>query len=98
MWQTQSGLFSMWFQRSSSGPPGLASLASPEVMVNNCSRVTRRSRGSALGGRWVARSSPTVWSRLFNLWSARAMPTSADVTLLVTEWLLWPSLASSPCQ
>ena len=28
----------------------------------------------------------------------RAMPTSAEVRLLVTEKVLWPSLASTPCQ
>jgi hypothetical protein len=65
----------MW----SSPPNDESSPASPEVMVNSCSRVTWRSRGSAVAGsRWPARSSSTVWSKPVSLPSPRVRPTSAE--------------------
>ena len=98
MWPTQSRLCSIPVQAWLSPPWEGSSPTSPAVMVNNSRMVTRRSRGSALAGRWAPRSSPTVWSRLRRYRSARAMPTSAEVMLLVTDQVLWPSLAVNPCQ
>ena len=64
------------------------SASRPADMVSSWRRVTAATAGLIASRRFGSRSA-RVWSRLFRLPSARAMPTSVEITLFVTEAIVW---------
>ena len=64
------------------------SASRPAAMVSSWRRVTAATAGLIAARRCGSRSA-RVWSRLFRLPSARAMPTSVEITLLVTDAIVW---------